>query len=231
MQAGDVIREVSVDLNDQMPGYEYTRWSVPQLQSYLREALIDVSMKLSYLFVGRVVVRVNTVAGWQVADCGCTHIKRVIGEATSDGTLLRYLTRRADIEENVWAGPVGQRCPISPKDYVMSGYMVNALDDQEFQVFPPVPPGLNKYVLVECYKRPDGLSAGESVPDESVAMVKQWMLYRALSIDSENNPTIIDLARTHQKTYFDLLQAAVVQRELEKSDDDSRVRAVQKSAS
>ena len=39
MTGADIIREVSLDLNDAEPGYENTRWSVELLQSYLREAL------------------------------------------------------------------------------------------------------------------------------------------------------------------------------------------------
>ena len=60
-------------------------------------------------------------------------------------------------------------------------------------------------------------------------MVKQWMLYRALSVDSENNPTITELANTHQKTYFNLMKALLEAEEREKMLYDD-LRAVQKSA-
>lgn len=229
MKIADVIRDVSVDLNDQVPGYEYTRWSIGQLQTYLREALIDVSTQLRDLFIERIIVKLKPGGSWQTA-CDCTSILRIVGEVTADGDLLRYLSRSLDIEENTWAGPV-QGCRVAPKDYVMTGYTTSAVDDKEFKVSPPVPPGVTKYVMVECYKRPDGEDLNGSVPDEAEAMIKQWMLYRALSVDSENNPSIIELAATHQKTYFNLLQAAVLRREMEKMDDGNRVRAVQKSAS
>lgn len=228
MLSSDVIREVSSDLNDQEPGHEYVRWTVAQLQSYLREALIDVGANLHDLFFEKVVVRVQPGAGWQEA-CDCNSIVRIVGETDPRGRVIRYLSRSLDIEENTWAGPV-ERCYIHPKDYAMTGYTVSAVDDKEFRVFPPVPPGVSKYVLIECYHRPKGDDLNENVPDEAVAMVKQWMLYRALSVDSENNPTIIELANNHRATFFNLLQAAMLRRAMERTDGNS-VRAVQNTSS
>ena len=43
MKAARIIEDVSRDLNDQEPGYEYTRWTQAQLASYLREALLDAA--------------------------------------------------------------------------------------------------------------------------------------------------------------------------------------------
>ena len=59
MNGADIIREVSLDLNDQEPGYEYTRWPVAQLQSYLREALLHVGKRMQDWFVERVVLEVQ----------------------------------------------------------------------------------------------------------------------------------------------------------------------------
>lgn len=228
MNVAEVIREVSMDLNDQDVGYEYTRWSVDQLQTYLREAIVDVSNKLQDLFLDKVVVKVQVGAGWQAA-CGCTDIVRILGESTQDGRLLRYIKRSADIEENTWVGSVVGRCRTSPKDYTMLGYTINSNDKSEFRIEPPIPPGVNKYVLIECYQQPEVVTLATTVPTEAIAIIKQWMLYRALSVDSENNPTIIELAGKHRDTFFDLLQMAMAQREKERSEDGSRVRTVQKS--
>lgn len=95
---------------------------------------------------------------------------------------------------------------------------------------PPVAPGQNRYVLVQCYTMPTGRSLSESVPDEMVAIVKQWMLYRALIMDSENSPTISTIAGTHLTTHDNLLKRAVDRREKEKAErerDADNLRAVQ----
>ncbi len=224
MLGRDVIHEVSLDLNDQEPGYEYTRWSVEQLQAYLREALFDVSGKFKEQFIHKEVVQVQPGAGWQTS-CNCTEIVRVLGESTDSGRILRYLQRREDIEENVWAGDVNSCAAASGP---LSQYSVSAVDSSQFRVYPPVRGGDVKYVLVECFQTPDG-ELDSSVPESLVPMIKQWMLYRALMVDSENNATIIQVANTHRETFMQLLKAAIEMRELERKWHDS-LRTVQKSS-
>lgn len=227
MIASSVIAEVSHDLNDQVPGYEYTRWSVEQLHSYLREALVAVGHQFQKEFVGMVIVELEPGGDWQKA-CDCSSIVRIVGESTKSGKLRRYLRKIADVEADLWTGDISH-CPARGKDYAIDGYSISVVDDSLFRVYPPVPPNVTKYVLVECFKEPDGYSLDTDVPEKLVVMVKQWMLYRALSVDSENNPTITELANTHQKTYFNLMKALLEAEEREKMLYDD-LRAVQKSA-
>lgn len=228
MLLSEVIREISVDLNDQEPGHEYTRWPVNQLQSYVREGLIIVGRSLKDLFTKSIVIKVQPGAGWQQA-CDCTILLRIVGETDSSGNNLRYLSRSLDKEENTWAGSV-QRCLVNPKAYAMTGYSISSVNDNEFRVTPPVPVGVNRYVLAECYVVNTGSDLLGDIPDEAVPLVVQWALFRALSVDSENNPTIINLAQTHRKTFDDLLQLAVVMRKQEEQES-ADLRAVQKPPS
>ena len=59
------------------------------------------------------------------------------------------------------------------------------------------------------------------------------MLYRALSVDSENNAAITELAHRHRQSYTDLLQRMVQRRKDEEAERERRdhpVRPVQKQA-
>lgn len=103
MIASSVIAEVSHDLNDQVPGYEYTRWSVEQLHSYLREALVAVSHQFQKEFVGMVIVELEPGGDWQKA-CDCSSIVRIVGESTKSGKLRRYLRKIADVEADSGRG-------------------------------------------------------------------------------------------------------------------------------
>lgn len=227
METLSVIREISLDLNDQEPGHEYIRWSVEQLQSYVREALGTVSDLLRDLFVKQKVVKVER--GWQRA-CDCNAILRVLGESDADGNIIRRLWKQIDDANNVWGGDE-HRCESRIKDYQMNGYAVSSTDPKSFQITPLLPYGVEKYVLLECYERPDGTSLSYDMPNEVVAIVKQWALYRALAVDSENNSAITQLATTHQQTYFTLLKEAQERREREKVDERRGVRAVQNGSS
>lgn len=226
MTGADIIYEVSVDLNDQEPGYEYTRWPVHQLQSYLREALLYVGKRMQDWFIERVILTVEPGADWQTG-CPDGDIIRIIGESNKNGALLRTLRRVDDDDSAIWPSE-SFRC-VQPGNYKMESYSVSATDSSMYKVYPPVPYGGVRYVLAECYTEPDG-GLTTSVNAQAVAIVKQWMLYRALSMDSENNPTIVQLAQEHKKTFFDLLNL-VTQTELLETADDSSVRQVRNRTS
>lgn len=227
MKVSNVIREVSLDLNDQEPGYEYTHWTYEQLKTYLAEALLMVSERFSDKFVQHKVVKLSPGEVWQKA-CDCERIERVLGEVTEDGEhIIRRLSRVEDDETNTWSGPASQ-CHMGGD---LTGYSISSTVDTLFRVYPGVSRTDRKehYVLVECYVEPDGYDDDTNIPATLVSIVKQWMLYRALSMDSENNPAITQLAASHRDTYFKLVEAEMARKLLEENAD-GRVRAVSNNA-
>lgn len=213
----DIIREVSLDLNDQEPGYEYTHWKKSQLRSYLQEALNHVYVALKYLFVERVVVSLEYGAVWQQC-CVCDDIHRVLGTTNAEGTrILKRLRRRNDEDDIFWSGSHDTQCAYG-KPYSAESYMINATDGRSFMVFPPVPASApRQYVLVECYVPPDADSLAE-VPLEVAAAVKQWMLFRAMMLDSENNAAIAEIGVQHRDTFYRLVQDLRQLRALEEAN-------------
>lgn len=219
MKSGDIIREVSRDLNDQETGYEYTTWPKEQLRSYLYEAITQLAVLFRKLFLVQHVVRVKPGGLWQKA-CICEQIIRIVGEVTEDGEqLIRYLSNVTDDTRLVWAGGI-ERCPVGEAHgkYEMTGYSINNVDESMFKVYPPIPRGEeDHFILVECFDSPSGAPDDFNVPTRLVALVKQWMLYRAYAVDSENNPTVIQISNMHRETYMKLLEMelAALQREEE----------------
>lgn len=233
MNVGDIIYGVSLDLNDQEVGGRYVRWTQEQLMFYLQEAVIELSASYRQLFEKRVVVRVTAGNLWQQA-CDCTHITRIVGETTADGTLLRTLREVTDNKAFEWPGDIAEHCQQAGHLTDLHSYSISATKDNEFRVFPPVAPPQAKYVLVECYGQPasaDLKNMDFDIPDRLVQAVKQWMLYRALIVDSENNPAIVDVAKTHLQTYLaltkELSDESMKQEAARYAANVSDVRAVQ----
>lgn len=232
MNVGTIIFDVSRDLNDQVDGAAYIRWTQGQLHSYLIEAVTQLSALYKQLFHKQVVVRLKSGDVWQEA-CDCTHIIRVVGESTWDGTVTRQLREMSDESVYKWPGSVLDHCRPSSADSELNGYSISSVKDSMFKVHPPVAPGREKFVLVECYSQPgekELQSTSYDVPDRLVQAVKQWMLYRALIVDSENNPAIIQVADTHMKVYTALTQELSMEsakQEAEQHASSSGVRAVQ----
>lgn len=206
MLGADIIDEVSQDLNDQEAGHEFVRWTRSQLESYMKEAVLHVSKYMKTWFLAKLTVELEPGGDWQ-EPCSCTRILRIYGESDKNGNVIRYLRRIDDVEQDIWPG-VPQRCVEPNGPYSMEGYTVNNSDGgTSFKVYPPVPYGQRRYVSLLCYKKPAG-DALSDIPDEAVAAVKQWMLYRAYALDSENNATLVQLADSHNKTFFALIEAA-----------------------
>lgn len=233
MKASDIIYGVSVDLNDQYEGAAYTRWTQSQLAAYYEEALLMAATAYPQLFYKTLVVQLEPGHGWQQA-CECTHIKRVLGESTEDGELISAMQEKKDANAYVWPGPFSAACSAkSTESKAFTGYSINATKDNSFRVFPPILPTETRYVMVTCYVEPDATDLELDVPAQLVAVIKQWMLYRALIVDSENNPNIVEVAKTHLQTFSGLLAQIKSQSEKEAREDErnSAVRTVQDSPS
>ena len=230
MRTHDIIRQVSLDLNDQESGYEYTHWPYEQLASYLQEALDYVYGALKYLFTAKVVVPLEYGDVWQSA-CQCDDIQRVLGTTNAEGTrILKRLRKRTDDDNIFWRSD--SSCSRG-KPYEAESYMINATDHRSFMVFPPVPATApRQYVLIECYM-PPAVHSEEDMPFEITGAVKQWMLYRAMMIDSENNAAIAEIGLKHRETFFKLVEDLVKMRLLEEAKDEgnSAVRQAQDSSS
>lgn len=230
MRTHDIIRQVSLDLNDQESGYEYTHWPYEQLASYLQEALDYVYGALKYLFTAKVVVPLEYGDVWQSA-CQCDDIQRVLGTTNAEGTrILKRLRKRTDDDNIFWRSD--SSCSRG-KPYEAESYMINATDHRSFMVFPPVPATApRQYVLIECYM-PPAVHSEEDMPFEITGAVKQWMLYRAMMIDSENNAAIAEIGLKHRETFFKLVEDLVKMRLLEEAKDEGNgtVRQAQDSSS
>ncbi len=174
MVMSEVIREISLDLNDQEMGYEYTRWTIDQLKNYVQEGLSIIGRPLKSLFSADFIIEIDPGAGWQVA-CDCTVIERIVGETDSYGNVIQYLSRSLDKEENTWAGRP-QRCINNPNAYRMIGYTVSEDDQNEFRIYPPAPPGIKRYVWVKCFKAPTSFSFDDDIPGEVVPIIKQCLI-------------------------------------------------------
>lgn len=232
MQISQIVQEVSRDLNDQVAGFEYMHWSYEMLLSYYKEILPELVTTAKWLFLETVIVPLVAGNVWQFA-CECTQILRVLGECTEDGELLHEAQETSDDNIYIWpGGGVPDRC-YREYDYEapFTSFSLNRIRPEFFKIHPPVAPiGARRYALVECYRQPDSEDESFSVPEELIKPIKQWMLYRALLVDSENNAEIRDIAKTHLQVYQSSLAYLMARnKEFEDIRNGNSVRAAQDS--
>lgn len=199
----DVVQQVSVDLNDYAPGYEFTTWTEPQLTAYVIEGLQVAYQVRPDLFLDAHVIKLDSGTSIQ-RPCGCTQVRRVYGVCDSTGRVLYGLRKRKDSDKLKWYGSV---CPTDPRHYRAREYSIDSEGDTLY-IEPAPPAGQDVFILVECAVAPtsDNIKATTNIEPELVAPIIQWALYRAKMMDSENNSTIFAVAKEHKTTCFALLQ-------------------------
>lgn len=204
MAVADVVRQISIDLNDHEAGHEFVTWSESQLEAYVLEGLQLAFSFRPDLFVAQHVVKLEPGHSDQ-KFCDCTQIRRVLGVCTAEGRVLYSLRKLKQSDKNVWTG---FSCPSDPRDYKATEYSIDADTDTVF-IEPPPPAGQDVYLLVECASLPSDPSEIGNAAEVRAAVI-QWALYRAKSIDSENNAAIFQVARDHRNTFFQLLRIQAV---------------------
>lgn len=202
----DLVRQVSIDLNDYAAGHEFTTWTEEQVAAYILEGLQVAFTFRSELFMRTAVIELT--AGNSVQrPCDCTKIRRVYGISTKDGRLLYGIRKRKASDKLQW---YGKTCPVDLKYWKARDYYIDSEGDTIF-IEPAPPVGQKTYALIECASAPtmEDLNNGMEIPVELQAPAIQWALYRAKMIDSENNATIFSVAQHHKETCFQLLQVQV----------------------
>lgn len=196
----DLVKQVSIDLNDYAAGHEFTTWTEEQLSAYVIEGLQVAFTFRPELFMRSVVVELTAGNSIQ-RPCDCTKIRRVYGISTKEGRLLYGLRKRKASDKLQW---YGKTCTVDPKYWKGRDYYIDSEGDTIF-IEPAPPIGQKTYALIECATAPTSDNVGD-IPVELQAPVVQWALYRAKMVDGENNATIYQVANAHKQTCFDLLR-------------------------
>lgn len=216
MQANSLLHSLAVDLNDAAAGHEYTVWSAAQLGTYLLEAVGIVSTRRPDLFIEERIIELDPCTSVQQA-CDCSSIKQVLGQSTASGRVIKELRRRSNEVDLRWTGRTV--CKVPPASYEPEEYSIDSASNRIW-IYPPPPPGKSIYVLVECSVIPDDWTDFD-ISTELLAMVKQWVLWRAKSVDGEHNPDILTVAIAHRDTFWQLLNLAKEEYDEQVESDDA----------
>lgn len=203
MNTQALILSISSDLNDNEDGFHNQTWTEQQIREWVAEGVNLVYDKRPDLFMEQKVIPVAPCSVIQ-DTCDCGVIRRVLGHATKDGRLLSIM-RKQGLESSLqWRGT---SCRRAVGKYKPTSYALDAVTDTLY-VWPEMPPHEEAYILVECASRPGPESINENVDDGYVTAVKQWVLWRAKSMDAELSSAAMSAAQMHYKAFFDVLGVA-----------------------
>lgn len=215
MLLSDIVHDIAVDLNDAAPGHEFTTWSEAQIMTYVLEGIQTAFAERADLFIETRIMEVEPCTELQSA-CDCTKVRRVIGQANENGRVIKKLSVRSNKDKLRWPG---RTCPVPANNFSLSEYSIDE-GTNRIWVYPAVPFGVDVYLLIECAVIPSVIDGDYDVPDELVAAIKQWALYRAKAVDEENTPATAQVAENHQATFWRLLQAQRDSEDIAESNED-----------
>lgn len=201
MKFESLLAELAGDLNDDEEGREFTTWPKKHLRAWVREGYNLIFDYRPDLFMEHKIVQVIPCSVRQ-PTCDCAEIRRVVGQVTSDGRLLRPLRQRGLEISFQWTAPACRKP--DGRTFVLESY---ALDDvsRTLYIWPQVPPGVEVYVSLECSVRPDRLADNADIDIKFIAALKQWVLWRAKSMDMELSQAAFTAATRHEAAFWQIL--------------------------
>lgn len=213
MQVKGLLDLIAADLNDP----QHVVWTREQLRAYIQEGVGNAFVERPELFTEEITVKIDPCKIYQEV-CECQGIRRVIGLADADGNIFNELRERTSKDKLKWPG---KTCQADPNNFELSEFSVDTATNK-IRVYPPVPAGMDVYVVVECAVTPDDFSDSVEIDANIAAAARQWALWCARMVDAENNPAVFNAANTHRKAFWELLISQKAGLDVDNDKDDSR---------
>lgn len=203
---GQIVTEISAQLNDQKLGREFTRWTRAQLLSHFYLALCTIKAYRPEVFISEVEITLapgrkqKLASGYERLEALNKNIYSNAEIAEADLDLLKAFWPHNDCEDVVGFDVNGN------PNYVVKTFSIDPKDTASFYVSPAVPNGLAPKVLANVHTQvPEyGLSDwGELVPleDKYIPMIWDYVMGCAYGIDAESPQSKLN-SDTHYRNFW-----------------------------
>jgi len=187
------------DYNSENAAQQFQHWPIDLLLSYYNEAACAIAAAKPTDYIAKKTIKL--VEG-QTQESPCSLVGNNMSVVDCHGSYIAPLTLIK--RPPTWRG---RNCADDEAGYLPTNvYRVDGAPNL-FEVYPPVPEGVDVYVQVRCVESPAALTTADldgPMPDcKYTAALTQWALFRALSGDSD--VTLLQASSVHYKAFFDLL--------------------------
>lgn len=155
------------------------------LIQFFTDALFAVFQLRPDVFSRTLVVKLQE--GDLQKPCGCTYVQKIEAITDHNGIKIRDIRRES---QNIIAAIGLEFCGAIDKNEPAASYDMALSDPTEFTVFPPVLPGQDVYVRVQCSKEPDPLpfdiETDTCFPIAIRSILKHYVLSRMYATETES---------------------------------------------
>lgn len=185
-------RTIAFALNDDEPGRPFQRYPLEAMVDAFNAALCIAGKYRGDLFTELRIVRLASGKHQDVRGC-CTNVLAVVDQTDAQGNIIKELdnaSRKPRLAAHRWAKPSCLRDP--EIEYIIERVEIDNGLNGRFTVHPPVPCGVEAYVMVKCVNAPCPLAlaavnASLDVECEHVVAAWHFVLARMLSGDRFSN--------------------------------------------
>lgn len=204
--AGDLFTSCGYELNDLEPGYEHTRWTVPELAEYLTGAIAQISALKPTLYASFVPLRL-TSGSVQSVPAEYTELIDILYNLNVDGSHGAFVSQSSLSAARALGRP--SCATVRGGGYEVRSYSSHPENDAYFFVDPPVPkldpmPAVWAMVRLAPSKitaATDSVIMANTTPETYREALKDWMLYRAFAKDSESSDSF-QKSQAHYKAFM-----------------------------
>lgn len=197
---GEIVNRISVLLQDADPDGPNTRWSQASIIDYINEALCRVSARRPDAFAktAEITLKPGALQSLPPAYQSLNSVETSVAPDGSETPVQQVDDRFSKIFAKKKCLSRDRRCE-NPRTaaadpcaaYVVKSFVKNPIDEKSFRVEPPVPVGCSPRVVVTVVRKPTQYCASDvdrclDADCEYEALIVEWALYRAMSIDTES---------------------------------------------
>lgn len=209
MTVNEWFRSVAFVLNDDEPTRPFQRYPLKDMIFAYNQAMCLVAQYRPDLFTELKVVKLHAGKYQDVRGC-CSKVLEVLDQVDAHGNILKELhgtRKKATTVERSWKKP--SCLPASAENYLILSIDIDKNLDGRFSVFPPVPCGVEAYVMTKCVGATCNLSeasANEEFNSDCKHNAAAWhyVLATMLAGDRFANGAAGDKAY-HYRMFFDML--------------------------
>jgi hypothetical protein len=200
-----IIQDVSTQLNDQEPGFTFTRWTQLELLTYLNEALIEVANYRpdAYIATGLITL----VAGSQ--QLLGVDVSFLVSLNSSGSGALCPDAPITQVDLNLMRTFYKKPClPTGgAEEYRVRSWAYDAKNPLVFYVSPPVPAGNTTKVVMTVIAKASQFTSADlggsplDIDQKYYNALKYWMMARAYEVDTESSTSQAESERYRKQFY------------------------------
>lgn len=209
MTVAEWFRSIAAVLNDDEPGRPFQRYALKDMLFAYSQAMCLVSQYRADLFTELKMVKLHAGKYQDVRGC-CSKILDVTDQLDANGNVIRELkntrTKSTVVERN-WKKP--SCIPAAADSYSILSVGIDKNLDGRFTVYPPVPCGVEAYVMVKCVSTPCNFTEADANAEfngdcKHNAAAWHYVLAMMMTGDRFSNGGNADKAY-HFRMFFDML--------------------------